>query len=160
MPSSGLDPALVASLALFVGALTFGVKLIVPELVKLIREVSASMRSRADAKLEADTAARLDAQARAKDAENTGRFLTATTNDRKQIDSLVSDVRAEVRKCHDERLAERAERLAERELYERRIAELERRVEEIEASRDALFVELQLVRRSIDSGGAYAPRRE
>lgn len=169
-----LDPSLVAALALFIGALTFGVKLIVPELVKafqalvpeivrLIRAFAEGMRSRAAAKLEAVTAARIEAEERRLAEENTGRFLTASTKDRAQIDVLVEDVRREVRECHAERVTEREERARERAGWidelaarDRKIATLEKRIDEVESSRDAIYSELLEVRRSIDSGGAYA----
>lgn len=131
----------------------------------VVKQIGAARAKAIVASADADAKAKINAsKADLADAETTGKFLTLAAKDREQIDSLVADVRAELKQCERERVESRFEiaglRASNAKLEEKN-AQLEGRVAELERSRGALFEELQQVRRSVDSGGAYPmPNKE
>lgn len=91
-------------------------------------------------------------------AETTGRFLSLHEADQKKVDSMVADVRDEMKQCRADRI-EQAATIAKLQATNTEqasmIEKLTERVAELERSRDSLRVELHEMRRAVDSGGAY-----
>jgi len=139
------DPAMVLALAGLVGACSYGAKKIFDAIAVAIREWSAARAKATVATAEGEKSER----------ETTGRFVTLATKDHEQLASFYAETRAALRKCDEDRAADRKQYEAEISELRARVEKLEREKSEIAASRAKLWEELQQWHRARDSGGAY-----
>lgn len=160
--------SLIASIGILIGAIAYALKKRAN--AAEAREKSAAeahvLKTKAEAELVSARAAeqlaradvlRLEAESRKTAEENTGKFIAELGEDRAQIKLMVDELRATIARA-DARIKSLE---AELESAEAKVVEANNRVAGAMQTIDALLEEIKLLRRAIDSGGAYlAPGAE
>lgn len=154
---------LLGFLALIGGAIVYALKARADSRVKLDTAQATLITAKAaesTAKAAEQTARaevlKLEAEARVKDADNTGRMITTLGKDREQIDALISHAKARIAELEEtlRKTKQRADDLEAGLTIERD------RVIGMSHTITGLLVEIETLRKSIDSGGAYPPGPE
>lgn len=147
---------IVAFLMLVGGGIVYALRQRADSKVKLDNAQASVLTAKAAEQTARAEVLKLEAEARVREADNTGRMITTLGKDREQIDELIRHAKARIAELEAtlEQTKKRADELAANLSIERD------RVGGMSKTITILLGEIETLRKSIDSGGAYPPGPE